>query len=436
MSDGRSRAVPRFDLHTLVHGFAKIGALYILGMPLTLLANIALARTLSVTDFGTFGFTISLASTLAVPLVGGLPMLLTREISGYVYHDNWNSYRGIISSAYGWVGSFAALIVIGVSGLLLWNYSNAPTGGTLLIAALLVPFLGLAAVRSGILKGLGRPGLAEAPTQVVQPLLLIVGYFALAQLGLSTANAMLWWYLTVSVIIFVIAALTLMWVQPAQVASATASLEDLPQWLRSLVPFAMLGAVTTVGAQVGILLLGFYGADEDVALLKVAERGAQLVSFPLAFINAILGPYFVNARNSDDPKALKRISRFSTWLMFVPSLPIAIILVVFGRPLIAMTFGSPYDVLAYQPMVILVVAHLTSVTLGNSGMMLAMSGYERSTLWSMVLSLVLTVVIAIALIAPLGATGAAIAIAVGAVAAKLFAFFAVKRKLGIWSGLF
>ncbi len=420
-----------FTLKKLTRAFAGVAGLYVIGVPLTLLASIILARMLTVADFGVYGFAISLATVLAIPVSGGLPMLLTREVAGFQRDEDWSSYRGILVSAYSWVIIFAVLVALGLAAWILWAGDRADA---LVPVAFIVPLFGLAAVRNGLLKGLGHPVLAEAPTQVLQPILLICGFLALAYFGLASARAALWWYVATFAVVFVVATATLLAVQPSAARTATASRLNNRDWVRALLPFAMLGAVTTLGAQIGVLLLGFAGMEEAVAQLRVAERGAQLVAFPLTFINAVLGPYLVNAYRSGDLQELKRVVRFSAWLTLAPAVPTALILWIFGPALLALTFGAPYDALAYGPMMILITAQVVSLLLGNGGMLLAMSGHERYALLSMVFLLLVTASLAFVLIPKQGATGAAIAVAAGIFGAKFFVFLAVKRKLGIWPG--
>ena len=250
-----------------------MSGLYLLGIPMMLLANIVLARTLSVAEFGTFGFAIALATVLAIPVAGGLPMLLTREVAAYSQNKDWAAYRGLVVAAYGWVAAMCGLIALGLSGW--WLVARDLPAGPLLVTVLLVPFLGLNGVRAGILKGLGRPVMAEAPPQLLQPALMILGYLGLAWLGLS-----------------------------------------------------------------------------------------------------------------------------------------------------------------YLPMVILIVAQIVSVVLGNGGMLLAMGGYERQTLYSLVLSLAVIATLSVLLIEPYGAVGAAVAAGAGFVAAKLYVYLAVRRHYAISSGIF
>lgn len=422
-----------FDLQRLKRSFFGVSGLYLVGIPLLLLANIVLARTLSVADFGTFGFALSIATVLAIPVSGGLPMLLTREVAAYSQGENWPAYRGLIIAAYAWVAAICGVIGIGL--LLFWFLVDSTPAAPLLIALLIVPFLGLNALRNGILKGLGRPMLAEAPTQVLQPALMIIGYLGLAWIGLSSAIGVLFWYVCVVLVVFVLASVLLWRVQPAEVRGVVASLEDLPRWRVAIFPFIMISAANVLGTQVAVLMLGFDGQEESVAFLRVAERGAQLVAFPLMFINTIIGPYFVQALKSEEDGALRRVTRQSARLTLLVSLPVGLLLILFGSDLINWAFGAPYGVQAYWPMVIMIVGHVIAVALGNGGMLLAMGGHERHSLYGMLLLLVVTAGLCLMLIGPYGAMGAAVAASVGRIAAKVYYYVVVRRLYAISSGI-
>lgn len=336
----------KFDLQRLKHSFVGMAGLSMIGIPLMLMANIILARTLSVAEFGTFGFVIALATVLAIPVAGGLPMLLTREVAAYSQNKDWAAYRGLVVATYGWVAVMCGLIALGLSGS--WLMARDLPAGPLLVTVLLVPFLGLNGVRAGILKGLGRPVMAEAPPQLLQPPLMILGYLGLAWLGLSSAMSVLWWYLGVVIAVFGLASLLLWRVQPAQVHHVASDLTDLSRWRRAILPFVLISAASVLSTQVAVLLLGFSGQEEAVALMRVAERGALLVAMPLSFINTILGPYFVQAMKSEEDGAMRRIVRQSARLTLAASLPVALLLLLFGDTLIGWTFGAPYGAMSYR----------------------------------------------------------------------------------------
>lgn len=423
-----------FDLQSLKRSFVGVAGISVVGIPLMLLANIVLARTLTVADFGIFGFAIALATVLAIPTSAGLPMLLTREVAGYSQKGDWSSYRGIVRSAHAWV--IAATLIVGVGFAAWWALIRPENATPLLVALVLIPILGFTSIRTGILKGLGRPVLAEAPVQILQPLVLVAGYLGLAWFGYSTASNALSWYALTSLTICVLASVALRSIVSKQSRGVAPNLSERPRWRRALVPFALISAATVLSAQVAILLLGFFGQQEALALLRVAERGAQLVAFPLAFVASILGPYVVNAMKSGRSEDLAKVARLSARLSLAASLPVALVLLFFGEWLIGLTFGAPYDRLSYEPMAILIGAHMLSVLMGNGGVLLAMAGHEMHTLYSLLVGLTSIVLIGSWLIGSYGAVGAAFAAGTGIIAAKLYVYLAVKVRLGFSSAIF
>lgn len=420
-------------LPSLLRSFLGVSVLRILGLPMALLANVVLARTLDVSEFGVFALTISLVTIVAIPVNGGLPILLTREIAQYAGKRNWPAYKGLVLVAHRWVLSVAALAGLGMFAW--WYFAGTPKFEIALISALLLPILGLEAIRNGILKGLGHPVLAETPASVLQPSFLALGYLGLATFGLATATNALWLYLAATTLVFAVGTIFLVWAQPTESRESNRDIGDLRQWRKSVLPFTMLAAATTLNSQVAVLLLGVFGDAEMVAVLNVAQRSAQLVALPLAIMNTIVAPYFVQALQSGSKDELRRHTRQASRLTLLASMPIGLVFLFFGRPLLAWTFGAPYDDLSFAPLAIIVVAQLISVALGSGGILLAMGGHEKYTLYSLLISLAVVFAVLLCLVGSLGTLGAAIGIAAGTIAAKLFVFFVAKQHLGIWPGL-
>jgi len=417
----------------LLRSFVGVSGLYMLGIPLLLLANIVLARTLSVADFGTFGFALSLASVLAIPVSGGLPMLLTREVSTYVQRGNWPAYRGLVAEAYRWV--MLVSLAIG-SAFLTWSVAFGGMPAQYLLAAfVLVPIMGLNTIRTGILRGFGRSFLAETPSQVLQPTLLILGYLVLALLGLTTAANALWWYVAVNVMVFGVASIMLWRVQPLAARTANTERTDKLRWRRALFPFMMISATTLLSTQVAVLIAGFLGQEEVVAYLRVAERGAMFIIISFHVLSSIIGPHMVAAIQSGDIERQREVVAQSSRLMFFTSFPLAICISLMGPQILGLLFGSPYEEMAYLPMVIISVSHVFLTAFGHIGMFLSMGGHERLTLASQVLGLGVNVALCIFLIGPLGAVGAAIGISAGGIASTAMNAFLVKRHFGFIPGM-
>jgi hypothetical protein len=86
--------------------------------------------------------------------------------------------------------------------------------------------------------------------------------------------------------------------------------------------------------------------------------------------------------------------------------------------------------------VILAIGQLTNVGFGSVGMLLAMSGHERFTVWAYVLALTATVISAALLIPHFQQVGAAIAVTIGLLLVNVATAIAVSSKLAIRPGIF
>lgn len=423
----------KFSRVALLRSFVGVSGLYLLGIPLLLIMNIVLARTLSVADFGLFGFALSLANVLAIPVSGGVQMLLTREVAGYARRENWPAYRGLVLQAYRWV----VLVSVGIGlALLIWDeIFGAIVAEHLLITFLLIPFFGLNAIQNGILKGWGRPFLAEAPSQALQPTLLILGYLILAKLGLASATNALWWYLMVIAIVFGLASIMLWQIHPPTVRAASCDVADKLRWRGSLLPFMMMSATAVLSTQVAVLVSGLMGQEEIVAYLRVAERGTIITIMPFHVLSSILGPYMVAAIQAMDIRQQRDIVCRSSRLMFFTSFPLAIALIMFGEQILSLSFGPAYGEQSYLPMIIVSVAQVISLAFGNNGMLLSMGGHERLILASQALALCVNIALCILLIGPFGAVGASIGVSAGVIASTVMNVFLVKRHYGFIPGI-
>ena len=353
--------------HKLVKSFLGVGGMYLLSIPVGLLTSILLARNLGPAAFGQYAFVLSLLALLALPVAGGLPQLLTREVAKFSHDGKWALYRGAVRAAHGWVLLMAALVLIGfwlagpVGGLI------PQTGKWVLlgIVVLLVPLQGLNAVRNGTIKGLGFPALAELPTQAIQPILLLASVAALAALDILTAANALWAQVGVAALAFVVASVLFYRIRPANARGHAPEYHNRV-WLIALLPFTLIGLVGTLNTQIGIVLLGTLGTDEAVAALRVAERGAQFVALPLGLVNMVISPHIVRAWQGADTGSLQHLSRKSSRGAFLLALPVGVVLLVFGRPLISLAFGEAYVEHSYLPLVILVLGQLLNVAMGPS----------------------------------------------------------------------
>lgn len=421
----------------LIRSFVGVGAIKLAAIPLSLIVSVVLARSLGAEGFGQYTFIMALVPLLSLPVVGGLPQLLTREVATLVHRQNWQLYLGALRSAHIWVlGSSVTLLVI------FWVTKSCmpwPAAGSkwdlLVIAFILLPITALNGVRSGVIKGMGKPAMAELPAQLIHPScqLIILGLLVFSE-SLSAANAL--WAQVGAATVTLFAASFLFYYMLPEKAQRVEPLYELRKWRSALLPFTLLSLVSTFNAQVGIVVLGLLGTDEQVAALRIAEKGAQFVSFFLTLVNMIIAPYIVQAFHEGNRDKLQLLATQAARISFLLSLPIALLLLIAGQELIDWVFGSEYGNAAYFPLVILVIGRLISAFYGVAGQLLLMSGHEMHTLCGLLSAAAISIVLSLLLVPEYGAVGAAVGTSTGVLAWNVVLSALVWRRLTVKSRVF
>ncbi len=415
---------------SLLKRFAGVGAIRLAAIPLSLLGSVVLARVLGAEAFGQYAYMMALVAVLALPVSGGAPVLVTREAARYSQTGAWGSLRGLLRAGYLWVLGYALLTILLV--LLISGWFDAASGrwSLLSVAVLLVPFLGLTNTLSGANKGLGFPLLAEAPLRLLQPAAF------LGIIGLLVLAARLTPALALAAQALASGATYLLAVSVSRRRRSPALYRAVPEyawrsWSRALLPITMISLVSTLNAQVGILLLGVLDTDASVAALRIAERGALLVGMSLGIVNIVIAPRIVGYALEDNRRALERLSRYSARAALAIATPIALVFLLGGRDLIGFVFGADYAAIAYGPLAILTLGQLVNVFFGSVGYLLTMSDREADTLWGQGVALVVTAAACGILIPGFGATGAAVGVTLGLLAWNVILAIRVGHRLGI-----
>lgn len=409
-----------------------VGVMKLISIPLGLLSSIILARTLGPEGFGQYTFIMALIPLITLPVSGGLPKLLTREVAIFSYSKNWALYQGGLRASHVWVLMVASALYIAY-WIIKVKFNLIPTEGKwalLSIALLIVPFGGLAAVRTGTIKGLGLPAYAELPEQVIKPIVMLSFFGFLSWLGILDAKTAIWSQVGGASLIFLIASWMFFRVQPYE-AKGVAADYQLKHWKGALLPFSLIALVNTFNAQIGITLLGFLSTDDQVAAMRVAERGGQLVVLSLTLVNMVIAPYIVRAHREGDKDLLQNLAKNSARGSFILALPIAVTLIFGGERLIRLAFGEDYSSISYWPIVIIALGQLVNVFFGSVGHFLSMSGYEKDTLKGQVSAVIVNMALCAFLVPLFGAIGAAIGIAVGLFSWNFLLFLMVRRRIGI-----
>lgn len=444
---GRSDSEPagalgRIDLRRAVsRGAAATLVMRAGGMAFSAVATILLARELGAAAYGTYSWAVVLVLALSLPAALGADQLLVREAGVALDRGDWGRLRTLVRSALRHVAvvsaGAAALGVVIV--LLIDDGSPDARGSALLVALPIIPLFALVLVAQGTLLGLGRTARALAPAMLVRQVtftalvaaaVLAGGLSAAGAVGLQAAAAAV---ATVAAAVLLRRALAAQAVPPAT-ADGDGVGPAPREWLRSSLPMGATAMLLIIEPQIGLLVLG--------AVSDTAETGIYAAAFqctaPFALLLAVgrlpLGPVVARLRAAGERERLQRGLRVATRGAAAMGAVLAAILLVVPGPVLSL-FGSEFTD-GTAALRLLAVAMLVNLLCAFNGMVLIMAGQERAAMRTTIACFALDVVLCLALVPSLGATGAAIAVLASIVTRNVANSLATRRLLGIDSTVF
>ncbi len=416
-----------------------------LGVGVTMLVNVVLARWLSPADFGSFLLLSSVLALASLLAMFGLNTAVVRYVAESLGNQDVDrarrSLRLVLATSVVSISSVAGLASLGLT------FANERLLGFPLFAGL-VP---LAATTLVLLAGLQL--LAEACRSLhdirlasllsggqtggllsnLLFLLMLASAVVLGKPSFATAvtlNAIAMLFtLPVAVIGFTCAKRhKLDRVAPADTSGGPA-LQSLLGFSTTMLAIQLLTFTTT---QADLWIAGIWCPHDDLALYGAARRLVLLVALPLQMMNltvmASVAELFGSGRLND----LEALLRRSALLAAAPTVPIILVLLVWGRPVLVVLFGTFFSEAA-MPLSILAIGQLFLVGVGSCGGTLEMSGNHRASLMVNVVSAAALLAIGPWAATHFGIVGLAVTSASAIAAQSLTLWMLARRIVGVWT---
>lgn len=416
----------------LIKGTAGVFGLQIIATGFGFLTNILLARVLGVTEFGIYTYVFAWVGLLSVIAMFGFGRLLVREISSYLTQSSFGLIRGLLRFV-GLSGLAIALFAAVLAGILTWFFKdllNPQMFPAFWIAMAILPFLTLANLNDNALQGFKKVILGRIPQILIRAplfIILIIAAYWLYPQSLTAVDAVA---LNLgALIVTLIAATYILWRTVSEMVPAETPIYNNKIWLNSAFPLLMVTVFFEINNRAPVIILGTISGPEEAGILGVAILITGLISFILLSANAALGPVISSLYTTNEIGRLQNIITRSARLTFLVALGVALIMVLTRHWLLLM-FGQEFQE-AGNVLIILTIGQLVSVATGSVGVLLVMTGHERSTLFAVAVSSIVTVVLNILLTPLWGIEGAAVATSVSMVIWNIILIFQVQRKLKI-----
>ena len=404
-------------LHRLLMSSALVQGL---GLVLTLLLGILLARWLGPVSLGVYGLFMATVSIANVPAQFGLPILALKEAAAA------ESPRDGLSILSCFLGRAVATSTVTIGGLIIVILLCAPgelegRWGAVVAAAGIVVITALLAVATAVLRGLGHNLWGQTLDLLLKPGLTVASVFIMfVMLGTVSAASALAAQLAAVLLCSGLAGFSLLRVMKRNETNSGPPRRNGP-WRQAAFAIMLNAMLGVLNGNYPLITAGLIVSGPDIGVFRVALSSASLLALPAAVANIAAGPLVARHHAQGDGAMLARTLSHTTLASFGATLAGLIVFALFGRTLVVALFGEAYRE-AYQPLLILGVAQLITAAFGIAGTYLTLTGRETVVLRAFALSVPLGIASSVVLAGYWGIAGAAASTIVMTLAWHLYVF--------------
>jgi O-antigen/teichoic acid export membrane protein len=182
-------------------------------------------------------------------------------------------------------------------------------------------------------------------------------------------------------------------------------------------------------SQTDKVALGFYRGAREVGIYSVAAALVVYVPLFLSSVNQIFSPTIADLHTRGEHSLLARLFQSLTKWVIGLTLPLALVMVIFARPLMGI-FGRDFEA-GWPILIIGTLGQLVNCGVGSVGYLLLMSGHERRLIRVQMGMAAVMVGLSIVLVPIWGIVGAAAAAAITNVGMNVRNLREVREALGI-----
>lgn len=194
-------------------------------------------------------------------------------------------------------------------------------------------------------------------------------------------------------------------------------------------PFFLTASTGIIISKSDILLLNLFTTQEQIGYYHISIKLGFILSIFLTSINKFIGPVFSKLYHEKKVDELLQTAKKTTFIIFLLSIPPALVLVLFGENILILFFGKEFSN-SYIPMIVIVMSQLVNVFFGSVGVLLDMSGNQKFVFKATLISAVVNIILNLILMPFYGIMGAAIATLSSVILNNLMFTFACKNIFG------
>lgn len=397
----------------------KLMSVRMLAIVLTFVQTIVMTRVFGSEVFGLLSFGLSISALLILVLSFGLDQVLMRDIARFgagvaPKTERWSHVWQLIRR---YVIPLTLIVSVAgslVAGLTHWTgVYSLPLIGSFILLPIMLTRKYVEAISLGTKQVLR----SIIGSQIAYPILMIVGGISVLALGLgSSAMTVTATYIFAgvgSLIVSIILTRTTLLSLRGDSHGPRDSAGDSPgqrALLTSGGHFALVSLGFVLGQHVGVLMTGFFSTPEDVAIVRIAGRVAEMAGLMRAIVVLQYRPIIAEAFGKADRKVLERHCSFMLKFFVATGLPITVSVLFFAEPILSV-FGPEFST-GGNALRIYVVGVFLTLICGPGDVLLSQTNKEGSTSRILMVALLVQITFGVVLIPVLGVIGCALANAI------------------------
>lgn len=419
------------NLSELIKGSSTSFFLKIFGLGVGFLLSMYITNTYGAAVFGQYVLVLLILRVFALIGKFGVDTTLLRFIASYTAQGKEEAARQVYQRGMMMVTVFslfcALLLYVGAPFL---EAKFKLPAGTLQYFHLVVPPLSLYFVHQQCFRAKKdiRSFSFFAEVAPATFTLIILGVVSLFSVAIDEAKLPSYAYAAAIVLLTII--IIARWKPSFQRIRSQESI-GYREMLKISMPLMLSQAMMLIVGWTDTFMLGNMATNADVGIYSAAFKLSMLTSIAIVAINSIATPKIAEFYGAGDFAGLKKMVKQSTQMIFGVTLPILLVLFLFGSFILSF-YGEEFTI-AYLTLVMLLVGRFIGAIVGSVGYIMQMTGKQVAFQNILLISASSNILLNYFLIPQYGINGAAFSSMFSIAFQNLAMMFYIKKTLGFYT---
>jgi O-antigen/teichoic acid export membrane protein len=196
------------------------------------------------------------------------------------------------------------------------------------------------------------------------------------------------------------------------------------------IPLMVTQVVADLYTRFDIWVLGFFRPGSEVGVYGAVVSLTMLTMFVLNIITLLIPAVIASTHAKGEMVQLERLMRAAATASLLMALPLAVVYLFFGGPVLRLAFGPAFEAGALI-LAILTVGRTVSAACGSPGILLQMTGHHMLVTKITLVMAAITLAASVAVVGPYGPVGVAVVTAISMIARNLAMTVFARTRVGV-----